>query len=79
MSKWVFYDIMNELTGRKPGHMSSWGALEGADSLLGVRERWHTSFAFEYPRKMATDALLRESEGGEGDQTSDTTSKISTI
>lgn len=67
MMKWVFYDIMNELIGRKLGYMSSWGVFEGVDLFLGVREWWYIFFVFEYLRKMVIDVLLRESEGGEGD------------
>jgi hypothetical protein len=77
-SKWIFYDMMDELIGANPRHMRSGGGLGGEDSPLGL-ENGGTPLGIRSSGEEGDRMFYLESTGGEGDQTSETVPKISPI
>ncbi|XP_024389101.1 uncharacterized protein [Physcomitrium patens] len=77
-SKWIFYDMMDELIGANPRHVRSGGGLGGADSPLGL-ENGGTPLGIRTPGEDGDRMYYLESAGGEGDQTSETIPKISPV
>ena len=82
VSKWIFYDMMDDLIGANPRHMRGGGggvaiggedsplALENGATPLGIRNSGEEGERIYY---------LEAGPGGEGDQTSETVPKISPI
>ncbi|XP_024381307.1 uncharacterized protein [Physcomitrium patens] len=77
-SKWIFYDMMDELIGANPRHMRSGGGMGGEDSPLGL-EGGGTPLGIRSSGEEGDRMYYLESAGGDGDQTSETIPKISPI
>ena len=76
-SKWIFYEMMDELIGANPRHMRSGGGLGGEDSPLGLENG--TPLGIRSSGEEGDRLYYLEGPGGGGDQTSETIPKISPI
>ncbi|KAG0594049.1 hypothetical protein M758_UG043300 [Ceratodon purpureus] len=76
-SKWMFYEIMDELIGANPRLMRSGGVMGGEDSPLGLENSTH--LGIRSSGEEGDRLYYLEGPGGGGDQTSETIPKISPI
>ncbi|KAG0571727.1 hypothetical protein KC19_VG037500 [Ceratodon purpureus] len=73
-SKWIFYEMMDELIGANPRHMRS-GGVGGEDSPLGLENG--APLGIRSSGEEGDRMYYLEGTGGGGDQTSETIPKVS--